>query len=233
MRIFAHRGYRAKWPENTMLAFRKALEAGCAAMELDVQLSRDGEVVIIHDETLDRTTSGAGPMKDLTLAELRGLDAGQDETIPTLEEYLAWAADNHVYTNIELKNSVESYPGLEEKVLALIDRFGLRKGILFSSFNHESVLRCRALAPDIDCGFLMGTVAEEQLDAVKEKMQRYGVKYLHPGLRNVSEDFLAAAKARGIPLNVWTVNDPARAKALLEYGAGVFTDDPSVVLAAL
>ena len=129
MNVFAHRGYSGAYPENTMLAFEKALECGCYGIELDVQLTKDGEVVVIHDETVDRTTDKTGRVWDYTLAELRTCNAGagtafedQNLTIPTFEEYCSWVASTPLVTNIELKTSIIYYPEIEEKTWEIIKR---------------------------------------------------------------------------------------------------------------
>ena len=110
MRVFAHRGYSGRYPENTMTAFREAMKAGTDGIELDVQLSKDGQLVIIHDETLDRTTTGKGYVKDYTLSELKQLDASgrflTGERIPAFEEYCEWVKDTSLVTNVELKTSI-------------------------------------------------------------------------------------------------------------------------------
>ena len=122
MKVYAHRGYSGKYPENTMLAFRKAAETGCDGIELDVQLTKDGKIVVIHDETVDRTTTGTGRVKDYTYEELIKLDAAKLFggkygfcPIPSFEEYCQWAAGQDLVTNIEIKTGVYYYEGLEEK----------------------------------------------------------------------------------------------------------------------
>ena len=128
---------------------------------MDVQLSRDGEVVVFHDETLDRVTGYHGYLRDLTVSELKRLDAssgfrglyGKNE-IPTLREFLELVAPTELIVNMELKNNRQYYPRLEEKVIALVRAFGMEKRVIFSSFNNVSILRCRRLAPEIDAGFL-------------------------------------------------------------------------------
>ena len=158
--IFAHRGFSGYYPENTMLAFQKVVEETVAdGIEMDVQLTKDGEVVIMHDETLDRTTNGTGNLRDYTLAELKMLSVGVNvkgilprQTIPTLREYLAWMKTTNLITNIELKTSIFEYDGIEEKLLALVREFGLEDRIIYSSFNHYTVKRIKELAPDAKCG---------------------------------------------------------------------------------
>ena len=156
MKVFAHRGYSGKYPENTMLSFKKAAETGCDGIELDVQLTRDGIVVIIHDETIERTTDGTGEVKDFTYDELKKYNADMVfggkhgfEPIPTFEEYCQWAKDQDLITNIEIKSGVYYYEELEEKTLELVRGYGLEKKVFFSSFNHVSLIRLKELAPDI------------------------------------------------------------------------------------
>ena len=131
MKIFAHRGFSGRYPQNTMLAFQKALESGCDGIELDVQLTKDGEVVIIHDEYLDDLTDFTGNVRDYTLGELKSCNAGGKwqevygfQPIPTFEEYCEWASGNSLITNVEIKSSVYYYEELEKKTMELIERFG-------------------------------------------------------------------------------------------------------------
>lgn len=206
---FAHRGYSGKYPENTMLAFEKAIEAGCDGIELDVHLSKDGELVIIHDEELDRTTDGTGLVGSYTLAELKSFDAsaafagiyGKNE-IPTLREYFGLVKDTKIITNIELKTGVYTYPGIEEKALSMIDEFDLRSKIIISSFNHYSVTHFKELAPDMKCGFL----TESWFIDMPAYTRKYGMEYVHPIFNAVTEDFVRQAAENGIGINTWTVN---------------------------
>jgi len=231
-KVFAHRGYSAKYPENTMLAFEKAIEAGCDGIELDVQLSADGEMVVIHDEDVRRTTNGSGMVADLTLAELRALDAGEGEKIPLLSEYFGLAAGFDIITNVELKNDLVDYIGLEEKVVALVHERGLSERVIISSFNLKSVDKVKRLAPAIPCGYLFASPDTPDPDtpdweSVVESMRAGGVEFIHPGADMVDEDFLEVVRRRGVPFGVWTVNDAAFMRRLIDAGAySVFTDDP-------
>ena len=156
----AHRGFSGKYPENTLLAFQKGIEAGADGFEFDTHLTKDGEIVIIHDERLDRTTNAQGFVKDYTLEELRKVDASKPFPecgfcgIPTLREYFELIRGRDLLTNIELKNGIFWYEGMEEKVIAMIREYGLEERVILSSFNHRSVMKCKALAPEIRCGFL-------------------------------------------------------------------------------
>lgn len=232
MNVFAHRGYRALYPENTLLAFEKALETPCYGIELDVQMTCDGKLVIIHDEKVDRTTNGTGLISEKTFAEVRQLNAGQGQTIPTLDEYFALVQNAPIVTNIELKNNIVEYPHLEEKVLEAITANGLADKVLVSSFNHSAVLRMKALAPNMPCAFLCG--ASFNLDEIEQKMKQSGVEYFNPPLAVLNEDMLQDLQRRGLRCNVWTVNEPADILRMKEGGmAGIFSDDPVKALQAL
>ena len=146
MLIYAHRGYSANYPENTLSAFEAALPH-VDGIELDVQLSKDGRLVVIHDETVDRTTDGAGWVKDMTLQELRQLKIDGYERIPTLEEVLGLIERSDVTLNIELKTDQYAYPGIERLAWLAVDEFQLTDRVVFSSFNRETLVRMRDEAP--------------------------------------------------------------------------------------
>lgn len=227
---FAHRGYSALYPENTMLAFEKAIQAGCDGIELDVQLSRDGQVVICHDETLDRTTNGTGPLAQYTLAELQALCAGRAPDgspcrLPTLAEYFALAAPAGILTNIELKTGINPYPGLEEKVLEQIRAFGVADRVIVSSFNHYSIRRMKQLAPALPCGLLTESWIVDFADYAKH----VGAECVHPIYFYLEAPHVQALHAAGIRINTWTVNDPAAMRDLLDKGVdGLIGNDPAL-----
>ncbi len=218
---FAHRGFSGRYPENTMLAYEKAVEAGCDGIELDVHLSADGELVLIHDERVDRTADGVGFVGRMTLKELRALDASAGfrgqygvNRIPTLKEYLAFAKEAGIMTNIELKTGVYTYPGIEEKTLAMIDDFGLRDKILFSSFNHYSVKRMQALAPEMTYGLL----EESRIIDLPAYTAAQGVQAVHPEYHMVDEAFMVSAREHGLAVNVWTVNTEYAMRRMVSCG---------------
>ena len=224
----AHRGFSSRYPENTLLAFEEAIEADCDGIELDVQLSADGELVIIHDELVDRTTNGTGAVKDKTLRELRELDASGSfhglygiNRIPTLMEYFDLIRGTDILTNIELKTSVFTYPGIEEKTLTLIDRYDLRARIVISSFNHYSVLRMQALAPDIAYGFL----EESRLIDTPGYTASHHVQAVHPEFHMVDETFMEDAQKHGLAVNVWTVNTEEDMREMVDLGVGMIIGD--------
>ena len=221
MKNFAHRGFCGKYPENTMLAFRKALEAGVDGIELDVQLTKDGHVVIIHDEKVDRTTNGKGLVVDYLLEDLQKLDASSIFTgqmgfnpIPTLREYFELVKDYPIVTNIELKTSVNEYPGIEEKVLELIREFKLEDRIIISSFNHYSVKRMQAMAPELGYGLLSDTWILNAGAYTKA----HDVACYHPSVRQMKQEIVDELKANGRIINVWTVNTEEQIRDLYHKG---------------
>ncbi|EOS54525.1 glycerophosphodiester phosphodiesterase [Paenibacillus barengoltzii] len=227
---FAHRGAAGYYPENTMLAFAKALELGATGIETDVQMTRDGELVLIHDETLQRTAGTPEWVKDLTLTEIKQREAGSwfreefaGERIPTLEELLDLVRNTDTIVNLELKTGVVLYPGIEQKVLDTVRRFGLSERIIISSFNHYSLVECKKLAPDIRTGILYMEGLYEPWDYAK----RVGADALHAYQYALTPELVAEAKANGVVYHPFTVNDTKLMQALIAAGvAGIITDYP-------
>lgn len=207
-KIFAHRGYSGKYPENTMIAFKKALECGVGGIELDVQLTKDGEVVIIHDETIDRTTTGKGFVVDYTYEELEKFDASfkfKDlgfNKIPTLREYFQLVKDYDIVTNVELKTGINEYLGIEEKVWELIKEYNLEEKVIISSFNHFSVMRMKKIAPQLKYGFL----SEDWIIDAGKYTHSHGVQCYHPRFNNLVPDVIKELKKYNLEINTWTVN---------------------------
>ena len=208
-----------------MLAFRKAIYTGCEGIELDVQFSKDGKIVIIHDEDVSRTTNGSGSVCDMSCAQLRELDAGRGERIPLLSEYFDMVEDLPIVTNIELKNNLIPYKGLEEMVLEMVRARVLSDRVIISSFNHESVDKVKNLAPDILCGYICwGKLDGEGLAA---RMCETGVEFVHPALSSLDSEFMESVRVNSLRISVWTVNDAESMRQLTELDVyGIFTDDP-------
>lgn len=236
-RNFAHRGFSGCYPENTMLAFRKALEAGCEGMEFDVHLTKDGQLVIIHDERIDRTGDSTGWVKDMTYEELCRVDfsykwKGQIpfQMIPTLREYFELVNNLNMVSNIELKTGVWEYSGIEEAVLELIREFHMEEKVIISSFNHHSVLRMQALAPEIPCGFLSETWI---LDAGRY-VSSHGVDAYHPHFCMLTPPEVAELRAHNVKINTWTVNEEADILRMIAIGVdGIISNYPDRVKALL
>jgi glycerophosphoryl diester phosphodiesterase len=237
MKVVAHRGYSGRYPENTMLAFKKAAEAGADEIEMDVQLAKDGTVVITHDESVERVTGVKGWVRDFDFAELRKLDASSVfrgkygfNPIPSLEEYLEWVKDTAIVTNIELKNSDFYYQGLEEKTVALIRKYDLEKRIVFSSFNHASLLKCKKLCPAIPCGVLV----EQHVGGAGYYIRSNGLDFYHPSMKFLSDEIVEDCKNQGVEINVWTVNDIDGLLKAEAWGLrGIITNFPGVCKAWL
>ncbi len=228
MLIFSHRGFSARYPENTMLAFEKAFEAEADGIELDVQLTSDGSVVIIHDEKIDRATVGTGFVKDFHYDELPVISDG-NHRIPLLSDYLAWAKGKELITNIEIKSSVIYYPGLEEKVASLVRQYRLDEQVTISSFNPLSLLRTREYAPHLPLGFLVEKYGFSGFDHL---CSAFGFEYFHPDISIVTPDLVESFHHRGIHVNTYTVN--SEEEFLKAKNAGVdaiFTDLPETMKA--
>ena len=236
--VWAHRGASAKAPENTLAAFRLAHELGADGVELDVQLTADGQVVVIHDETLDRTTTGRGPVGTRTLREIKTLDASNDlrgyqgETVPTLEEVLALVGPTGMSINIELKNSVEPYPGLEAAVLRIVNAAGIADRVIYSSFNHISATQLARSSQPSRVGLLFSDVLAEPWDYA----QRLDMAALHPHWKYVQfvPETIERCHALGLAINVWTVDSPDMVRRLADLGAdAVITNRPDEVRTVL
>ena len=220
---FGHRGFSGKYPENTKLAFQKAIETpGCDGIEMDVHLTKDGELVIIHDELLDRTcVNMKGYVKDYTLDELKKADlsfrfAGQVEPqrIMTLREYLELLEPTRLITNIELKTGIFVYEGIEKKVLDLVREFDMVDRIIISSFNHYSVMRAKAICPEIKCGLL----TESWILSPGKYVKDAGVECYHPIFYNNTKEIVDEIKKEGIEINTWTVNNETDIRAMISVG---------------
>ncbi|WP_300342157.1 glycerophosphodiester phosphodiesterase [Fusobacterium sp.] len=230
-KIFAHRGFSGYYPENTMLAFKKAIEIGVDGIELDVQLTKDNTVVIIHDETIDRTTNGDGLVKSYTYDELKKFDASFKfnnfgfNRIPTLEEYFLLVKDLDIITNIELKTSVYQYLGIEDSVLELIKKYKLEDKVIISSFNHFSILRMKKLAPQIKCGFL----SEDWIIDAGKYTFSHQIECYHPRFNNLIPEVIEELKKFNIEINTWTVNDERDMLYLKEKGIdSIITNFPDM-----
>jgi len=208
-KIIAHRGSRGNRPENTLEAFQEALDVASDGIELDVHLSKDGEVVVIHDETVERTTSGKGFVKDLTLQQLKELDAGSwfdpkynQARIPTLQEVLDLLAENHFtgVLNIELKTDVFQYPAIEEKVLVLTEPFLARFSVIYSSFHYDTLKKIKALRGDSEIALLFSKKGKQQIYLGAG----IPVEGWHPKFSILRS--LPPFEQSKMPLRVWTVN---------------------------
>ena len=237
--IFAHRGASAYAPENTLVSFELALSQGADAIELDAKLSADGEVVVIHDATVDRTTNGHGRVAQLTLTDLRSLDAGRSfsekyrgQKIPLLEEVFE-TVGKKTYINVELTNYAAPRDPLVEKVCALVKKHGLEKRIIFSSFFTSNLKKAKRLLSEVPRGLLT-------LDGWKGAWARsFGFSFgdyvaLHPYLTDLTKQQIIRVHRLQRRVHVWTVNNAEDMMRLNHWGVdGIFTDDPQLALRTL
>lgn len=217
-RIYGHRGAPAEYPENTLAGFQRAIGLGAYGIELDVHLSKDGVAVVCHDETLDRTTNARGPISDYTASELREVDAGDGEYVPTLLEVLELVGDS-LHVDIEVKANAAG-----EAVLEDVQKVeGLRW--LVSSFDWNVLRYVREQDAGADLWVLTMGATENAIEIYNE----LDAKALAIWQRAMDEDIATFLSERSIPWWPWTVNDPEQARQMFEWGAiGVCTDNPSM-----
>ncbi|WP_214844468.1 glycerophosphodiester phosphodiesterase [Exiguobacterium sp. s150] len=202
MQLYAHRGYSAKHPENTLRAFEAALPY-VDGIELDVQRTKDGRLVVIHDETVDRTTDGSGYVKDMTLKQIRQLKA-DGERIPTLEEVYALVAPHDVTVNVELKTDQFDYAGIERLAWLATEEFGLEDRVVFSSFNPYTLVRLRDVAPEARIAVLTQDGHPELIEFV-ERIQAEAV-HAQPAFVGTAD--AVKLSENGIVTRLYTINDP-------------------------
>ncbi len=229
-KIFGHRGSAGTHPENTMIGFQEAERVGADGIEFDIQLTKDGVPVIIHDETLERTTNGTGYVAHKTYVELRNYDASYTYSgqfgfnpIPSLEEVLQWGQSTNLLFNIELKNNVLPYEGIEQKVIDLVHAFQLKDRVIISSFNHESIYRCRLIDSNIETAALY----EEKLFKPWNYAKTIGVEGTHPHIQVFDLTVLSEAKKAGLAVRPYIVNKSKIIRQMIKSQvSGFFTDCP-------
>lgn len=237
--VIAHRGASAYHPENTMSAFRRAYEMGAEMIELDILLSKDGIPVAIHDETLERTTNGKGKVAELTLKELKELDAGSwfddhhiGERIPTLEEVLEFAKGK-IALNIEIKTEAVTdhvHNGIEEKTLQLVKKHEMEGHVLFSSFDYRAISHLRELDVDISTALLYEKSLSDHRSPT-ELVSMYGANAFNCSYLKYSKKWAEEAKIGNFPVFVYTVNNKRLMRKMIRRGAsGIFSDKPDVLI---
>lgn len=230
--IYAHRGSSIHAPENTLASFGKALEQGADGIELDVKLSADGEVVVIHDQTVNRTTSGQGRVNQLTLEQLRRLDAGswmgsafEGERIPTLEEVFELVGGRMVIL-IELTNYLSPFDGLPQKTVELVRKFKLQDSVIFISFLPSNLKAVKSEWPAAPVGILSlrglpGMLPRSPIS------RRFSPDFSLPHYTDVTADFVAKRGQEGRRVNAWVVNTSDGMRNMIDLGVdGIITDDP-------
>ena len=230
--IFAHRGACAHAPENTLPSFELAVEHKADAIELDAKLSSDGVVMVIHDQTVDRTTGNNGKVNELTLAEMKQLDAGKTFSekftgvqIPTLDEVFE-SVGQKVMVNVELTNYKSTGDRLVEKAIEVVKRHRMEGRVLFSSFFTGNLAKCKILLPHTPVAQLclpglLGSITRSRL------LRSVSPQVVHPYLSDVTRNYVIKEHQAGRRVHVWTVNDEADLRQMYAFGIdGVFTDDP-------
>lgn len=235
--VIAHRGGAKLAPENTLAAIRQAIDLGVDMIEIDVILSKDGEVIVIHDDKIDRTTDGEGVVKEMTLEEIKQYDAGSwfdarfaGEKIPTLDEVFK-AIDGQTVLLIEIKDGDEEYPGLERKVVDAIHKYEAKDWVVVQSFNENAVLRVHEMDPKLTTYYLLGrnfVEFYEQLPATKPSSLPYnGIAVHYSGIDAAKVEKIHEI---GYKLLVWTVNEENDMDQMWDIGVdGIITDLPDVL----
>ncbi len=238
VQVWAHRGNSSQFPENTMEAFSSALSLGADGLEIDIHLTSDDQIVVTHDESIERVSNGTGFVKDRSLAQLRSLvfnkthpESAPDAKIPLLSEVLELVKPTNAVINIEIKSGVVLYPDIEKKALAMIRDFGMQDRILFSSFNHFSLMTLKQLEKSTQIGLLYSAaLVDPAFYAVHIDAQAIHPFYPSCFAPGVMEGCLK----HNIQANPWTVDDPDLMKRLAEVGVhAVITNQPALALETL
>ncbi len=237
--VIAHRGASAYYPENTMAAFKGAMDMKAEMIELDVMMSKDGVPVIFHDAELDDHTNGSGLISSYTLEELKKLDAGSwfdskfaNEPIPTLDEVLEWASGK-IALNIEIKTeavSDELEGGVEEKCLELVKKHDMEDHVLFSSFDYRAVSHLKELNPDMPVALLYDR-SQSKRKLPNELITEYKADAFNCSYRQLKNKWVANLREHQIPSFIYTVDQESRMRKLLNAGVtGIFTNKPDLLL---
>lgn len=233
-KVIAHRGASNKAPENTIPAFQTAIRQGADGIELDVQMSKDGELVVIHDEQIDRTSNSAGRVCDFNLVELKSMDFGswfskeyESISLPTLREVMDIIKDTKLNLNIEIKNGIINYQKIEEKIIDLVSKYNLDDRVIYSSFNHYSLMKIKKINSDAKIGLLYVAGLYEPW----QYAQRLGADALHPLYLSLNDEIVSKCTERDIIVNTYTVDDEVSMVKLFNLGIdGIITNKPDIAI---
>ena len=233
-KVWAHRGASGYRPENTMEAFELAIKQGADGIELDVHTSADGELIVMHDETVDRVTDKTGLIKDMILEQLKELKVSTDVEpngiyrVPTLVEVLDLMRTTDMMVNIELKNSICFYPGMEEKILKLVKEMHMEDQLIYSSFNHYSLMQLKQLDDHVQTGILFSDGWINPAMYAKN----LGINAVHPAVYHLKyPQFMEEVKRAGLKMHVWTANKPEHIQLVKDADAeAVITNYPDKAL---
>lgn len=231
---FAHRGASGYYPENTMISFRKALDMNCTGIEADVHLTRDGMLIIMHDEKINRTTNSSGYIKDYNYKELKKMDAGswydrrfKNEGIPLVEDLLELSKQRDIFVNLELKTDIIRYKNIELKVINLINKLNMNNRVIISSFNYSSLILCKEIDKSIKTALL-----HKRRFKWPEKLASLSMAdAIHPSFFAVrSKKHVDNLKNKGFMINAWTANSYECMESLIKKGVdGIITDFPDML----
>lgn len=237
--VLGHRGASAHAPENTLAAFRLAAEHGADGVELDAKLTADGQIVVMHDATVTRTTGAAGRVSEMSLAQIKTLDAGiyfgeqfAGERVPTLEEVLRFAAGlgRRFLIDIELTNYSTPGDGLAAKAAALVSELGMESSVIFTSFFPHNILWMRRHIPEVTAGLLAWAGRTGALSRGWPG-RRIAPELVLPYHTDISDGYIAGEHQRGRKVIAWTVNSVEEIRRLSDRGVdGIITDDPQLTL---
>ena len=238
-RVIAHRGFSGVAPENSLASFRKAIEIDADMIELDVLLSRDGQVVVIHDDAVDRTTNGSGRVSDFTLPQLLQLDVGSwysedfaGEKIPTLAEVLE-LVDSQILLNVEIKQEAvhdRVRGGITEKVVHMVNQRSMRDRVIISSFDPRAVRRVQLVDPEMKAAMLYNDDLQKDM-TVEDIMNATGADAFNLSSEQVTRGIVEEWHSYGLPVSVYTVNDVEEMEKLIAIGVNaIFTDRPDRML---
>lgn len=225
LEVTGHRGAASYEPENTLRSFEKAIELGVDQIELDVHLSKDNELIVIHDEKLDRTTNGKGYVKDFTLAELKKFDAGKGEVIPTLREVFELVKNKDIVLQVELKSQ-----NSEVAAIKLIEEYNYDDRVILISFHPKMLKNAKTINPRIKTGILVG---DDLIDPI-QLIKRTRADRIHINFRRVTKKLVNHLHKKGIKIIVWTVDDPEDIEKMIKLGVdGICSNKPDLVISEL
>jgi len=237
MLVWAHRGASAYAPENTLEAFKLAADMRADGVELDVHICKSGEVVVCHDETIDRTSNGTGRICEMTLDELRqysfhnGMEQYEGAKIPTLKEVYELLVPTGLTVNVELKTDNIWYDGIEAKCIAIAEECGMTEKVIYSSFNHRSLAKLLELKSDAYTGLLYGKAMEGVEDDATYAVEHKATA-VHPYFKHCHrENYMQRMAEENVLVNPWTINDEEEMKAQLALGINaIITNNPDIAL---
>jgi len=234
--ICAHRGVSSTHPENTLAALRAACDIGALQTEIDVRRTADGYLVLMHDESVDRTTSGTGPVSSMTLAEIKSLDAGAwkspefaGETVPTLPETLQLCRERGMFLCIEIKQD-----GIAPEVVRDVEAADMVESVAIIAFNFDNIARVREVNARIATGYLVAAIPDGELDAMIDRCLDHGIPVISSLFTQVTEDVVTRCRLRGITIYAWTIDDLDLARDIASTGVDLIASNtPAEIMAAL